>query len=349
MRAVTVTPGRPGSDRLVEIPEPEPSPGEALVEVVSVGVCGTDREIVSEGGGEAPAGEDLLVLGHESLGRVATGAGDLAAGELVVAIVRRPDPVPCLNCGQGQWDMCLNGRYTERGIKGRHGFLSDVYAELPEYLVRVPPALERAGALLEPASVVAKALEHVVRIQDRAAWAPASALVAGAGPIGLLAAAFLRSRDLTVTVYDLAQEGPKVDLSRALGCDYVAADERGPRRLDRVDVAVDATGHAPLALELVETLGPNGVACLLGVPANGGPAEVPAARLARGMVLENKVVFGAVNANRRHFAAAAEAMEGIARRWPGWLERVVTRRVPLDRYGAALAKEPGDVKVLIDL
>jgi threonine dehydrogenase-like Zn-dependent dehydrogenase len=123
MRAVVITPGQQDSDRLVEVPDPTPTPGEALVRVLSVGVDGTDDELVAGQYGQAPDGEDQLIIGHESLGRVAQPAGDLAEGQLVAAIVRRPDPVPCPNCANDEWDYCLNGQYTERGIKGHVEFL----------------------------------------------------------------------------------------------------------------------------------------------------------------------------------------------------------------------------------
>ncbi len=141
VKAVVIAPGKRHSDRLVELPDPVPAKGELLVEVLSVGVDGTDDELVAGEYGEAPAGEEQLVIGHESLGRVSEPAGGLAAGQLVAAIVRRPDPVPCLNCAHDEWDYCLNGRYTERGIKGRHGFLAEYYTERPEYVVAVPDEL----------------------------------------------------------------------------------------------------------------------------------------------------------------------------------------------------------------
>src|SRR5919204_584312 len=99
------------------------------------------------------------IVGHENLGRVIESPPDsgLSAGDLVVGIVRRPDPVPCAACAAGEWDMCRNGRYTERGIKGRDGYCSDRYRIEPKFAVKVDPGLGELGVLLEPASVVAKA------------------------------------------------------------------------------------------------------------------------------------------------------------------------------------------------
>src|SRR5579863_3903217 len=190
MKALTVIPLRAGSAELSDMDEPPESDGPVLVETLAVGICGTDLEILSGAYGWAPPGQERLVLGHESLGRVleAPAGGDLARGDLVVGIVRRPDPVPCSNCAVGEWDFCRNGQYTERGIKEHDGYLSEHYRIAPEFLVKVAPGLGDLGVLLEPTSVVAKAWEQVERIGGRAHWEPKTAVVTGAGPIGLLAA-----------------------------------------------------------------------------------------------------------------------------------------------------------------
>src|ERR671934_2554408 len=224
MRAITVRPGEAGSVRLEDVAEPPPEDGPVLVETLAVGVCGTDLEIVAGEYGWAPPGSERLILGHESLGRVleAPDGSGLEAGDLVVGIVRRPDPEPCPNCAVGEWDMCRNGRYTERGIKELHGYCSERYRIEPEFAVKVDPSLERVGVLLEPTSVVAKAWEHVERIGRRAAWEPRKALVTGAGPIGLLAALLAMERGLGKHLLDRVTDGPKPKLVRDLGATYHA-------------------------------------------------------------------------------------------------------------------------------
>ncbi len=134
MRALTVLPGVAGSGDVTELPEPDPSEGLVLVETLAIGVCGTDREILAGEYGEAPPGAERLVLGHESIGRVleAPDGVGVQPGDLVVGIVRRPDPVPCSNCAVGEWDMCRNGQYTEHGIKALHGFARQRYRADPQ-------------------------------------------------------------------------------------------------------------------------------------------------------------------------------------------------------------------------
>ncbi|HOW65477.1 MAG TPA: alcohol dehydrogenase catalytic domain-containing protein [Candidatus Paceibacterota bacterium] len=218
MKAITVEPTKAGSARFDDVPEPDIQNGSVLVEAVAVGVCGTDVEIADGKYGWPPPGQTRLVLGHESLGRVLDPgpASGLKRGDLVAGIVRRPDPVPCPNCAVGEWDMCCNGQYTERGIKQRHGFMSERWRIEPEYAVKVDPALGILGVLLEPMSVVTKAWEQVLAVGRRAFWEPKTVLVTGAGPIGLLGALLGRQLGLEVHVLARTQTGPKPELVRAL-------------------------------------------------------------------------------------------------------------------------------------
>ena len=212
MKAVTVQPGVAGSVRFEEVPEPDESTGSILVEAVAVGICGTDEEIASGAYGWAPPGRERLVLGHESLGRVldpGPNAGNLQKGDLIVGIVRRPDPVPCPNCAVGEWDMCRNGQYTERGIKQIDGFMSERWRIEPGFYTKMDPSLGLQAVLLEPTTVVAKAWELVSVMRARAFWVPHQVLITGAGPIGMLAAMIAVQHDLDVHVLDRVTEGAK--------------------------------------------------------------------------------------------------------------------------------------------
>ena len=344
MRALTVLPTQPHSARLDEMPEPPLADGELLIEAQAVGVCGTDVEIVRGEYGEAPPGAQRLILGHESLGRVLEAPSDseFASGDWVVGVVRRPDPVPCPNCAVGEWDMCRNGRYTERGIKGLHGFASDRYRLPPAFALKLDPRLGELGVLLEPTSVVAKAWEQVDRIGGRAHWEPRRALVTGAGPVGLLAALLGVQRGLEVHVLDRVADGPKPDLVRALGATYHSGSvgEAG----EKWDVVIECTGAGALVLEVIHRAAPDGVVCLAGVSSTGKRIPVDAGALNRELVLENNVVFGSVNANLRHYRQGAEA---LARANADWLRRIVTRRVPVDRWQEALERRPEDVKTVL--
>jgi len=286
------------------------------------------------------------VLGHESLGRVleAPATGDLGPGDLVVGIVRQPDPEPCLSCAAGEWDMCHNGRYTEHGIKQLHGFLRERYRIGPGHVVKLDPALKRTGVVLEPTSVVAKAWDHIERIAARTVWDSKIVLVVGAGPIGLLAALLAVQRGLEVHVLDRVTSGPKPALVADLGATYHTGTLA--EAVGRADVIVECTGVEELVLDAIAKAAPDGIVCLTGVSSAGRTITIDRGALNRELVLDNAVVFGTVNANRRHYQAAAAA---LAKADPGWLERLITRRVLLDRWPDALQRQPDDVKAVIEL
>ena len=345
MRAVTVEPGKPGSLRLEEIAESGPADGTLLARTLAVGICGTDRELISGEYGEAPAGSERLVLGHESLAAVleAPPGSGFAAGDLIVGIVRHPDPVPCLNCAAGEWDMCRNGLYTERGIKQAHGFAAERFRTRPGFAVRVDPRLGRCGVLLEPASIVAKAWEHVEHVGTRARWEPRRALITGAGPVGLMAALLAAQRGLEVHVLDRAQGGPKPELVRSLGATYHTGALRDLGFAP--DVIIECTGAAQVVLESLTLTMRGGIVCLTGISGGRHRVDLDINCLNRLLVLENDVVLGSVNANRRHYELAAAA---LAKADPAWLERVITRRVPVDRWREAYEKVPGDIKTVLE-
>jgi glucose 1-dehydrogenase len=348
MRALTVIPLQAGSAAVTDMPDPEPGPGELLVDGVALGVCGTDREIIDGDYGWAPEGEGRLILGHESLGRVrvAPDGSGFAAGDLVVGVVRRPDPLPCVACARGEFDFCRNGRYTERGIKEIHGYGSERWTVEAHYAVKLDPGLEPVGMLMEPTTIVAKAWDQIERIGRRAYFAPERALITGAGPIGLLAALLASQRGLEVHVLDRIETGPKPELVRDLGGSYHTSDVATVAKDAPPDIIVEATGVPELIFDAIEHSAAFGIVCLTGVSPRGRSLSVDAGGLNRDLVLENDVVFGSVNANLDHYALAASALSGADR---GWLERLISRRVPLEDFEQALEKHDDDVKVVLDL
>lgn len=346
MRAAMIVPGEPGLCRVEERPDPVPAAGELLVEGLYAGVCATDVEVVRDGYGLLPPGESAMVGFHESLGRVlsAPDGGGFTVGDLVVGVVRRPDPVPCGACAVDQWDFCLNGEYTERGIKGAHGYGATRWCVPERFAVRVDPVPAGIGVLAEPASVVAKAWEQVDLIGRRAYFNPRTALVTGAGPIGLLAALIGRQRGLDTHVVDLVTEGPKPDLVRDLGAVYHhrPVDELGIEP----DVVIECTGVPEVVVSVLgRRTARNAITVLAGITNATKGVTVPAA-LNNEIVLENDVIVGCVNASRRNYDQGAAALAAAD---PSWLARLITRQVPLTDFPDALRKTPDDIKVTIDL
>lgn len=346
MQALTVTPGEKDSLRLRGIPEPPGSQGQVLVEALAVGLCGTDTEIIAAEYGEAPPGQDYLVLGHENLGRVleAPEGSGLAEGNLVVGIVRRPDPEPCKACAAGEWDMCLNGKYTEHGIKGQDGFARERWRADPQAMVKLDAGMEDVGVLLEPTTIVAKAWDQIGRIGQRAYFDPHLAVVTGAGPVGLLAALLGVQQGLEVHVFDVVKDGPKPELVRNLGATYHS--EPLPDSGLKPDVMVECTGVISVVLDALRCRARDAITCLTGVSGTGKQTGVDVGALNRQEVLMNGVIFGSVNANRRHYAAGAKALAAAD---TAWLRRLITRRVPLGNFAEAFDHRPDDVKVVLDL
>ena len=344
MKAITVEPKKPGTARLEDVPEPEARDGSVLVEAIAVGVCGTDVEIVEGKYGWAPHGKTRLVLGHESLGRVVDPGptGGLKNGDLVVGIVRRPDPVPCPNCAVGEWDMCRNGQYTERGIKQIDGFMSERWRIEPEYAMRVESSLGLLGVLLEPTAVVTKAWEQIVVVGQRAFWEPRTVLVTGAGPIGLLAALLGKQRGLDVHVLDRSDSGPKPELVRSLGASYHTGTVAGIGF--EPDVIVECTGVGQVIADSIRSIAAGGIVCLTGVGTGGSTTGPATADVAAGAVLRNNVLIGSVNANKRHWYKAGEA---LARADRAWLAHLVTRRERPKDFARALQRTPEDIKVVV--
>jgi len=238
--------------------------------------------------------------------------------------------------------MCRNGLYTERGIKQRNGYGSEFFRVEPEFLVKIDPGLRNLGVLLEPASVVAKAWEQILRLGARsAAWKPRIVLVTGAGPVGLLAALMGAEQNLELHVLDHAQQGAKPDLAHALGATY-HSDGLGNLC---PDIVIECTGASSVVLDVLARTTPDGIVCLTGVSTGGTKLEFDIGQFNRTVVLGNHVVFGSVNANRRHYRAAAEALAKADKRW---LSRLITRQVPLTRWREAFERRDGDIKVVLD-
>jgi glucose 1-dehydrogenase len=343
MKAITVEPKKPGSVRYEEFPEPDLREGSILVEAIAAAVCGTDVEIAEGKYGWAPPGKTRLVLGHESLGRVIDPGPRslLKKGDLVAGLVRRPDPVPCPNCAVGESDMCRNGQYTERGIKEIHGFMSERWRIEPEYAIKVDPSMGVLGVLLEPTTVIIKALEQVLAVGQRAFWEPKTVLVTGAGPIGLLAAGVTSLGGYEVHVLDRVETGLKPDLVRTLGATYHSGSVLDLKF--EPDVIVECTGVGSVIADSVQKIGAGGVVCLTGVGA-GGVTSRAVGDMAAAAVLKNNVIVGSVNANKRHWYKANDRLARVDRKWLG---RLITRVEKPENFKQALERKPDDIKVVI--
>jgi threonine dehydrogenase-like Zn-dependent dehydrogenase len=354
MKAIVVTPRKANTLRTVDQETPTPSPRDILLEVHRVGVCGTDRDIISGFYGEAPQDCDYLVLGHESLSRVA-GIGKkvrgFEKGDLVVPTVRRNCPENCLNCRRGESDMCLTGHYKEHGIKGLHGFAREFAISDSDFVVKLPESLSDVGVLLEPLTIVEKGMTQAYKIQkSRMRWEPKKVLVLGAGPVGLLATALLRLKGLDVhTVATRAKESLKARLVQQTGASYINAKETPLKTLEnRYDLVFEITGNTSVALEAQRLVGVNGIVSFLGVYKQEQLTE-DAGKIFTDLVLDNRVYFGSVNANKTYFRQGVKDLGRMMKEWKGFLDSMITRRASYDSLDQAYSPEDEEeIKTIIE-
>ena len=311
--------------------------GEVLVRPLEVGVCGTDREISEGLFGIPPEDEPLLVLGHEALAVVERSGYGFTRGQLVTATVRRSCG-RCVACAEDSPDSCLTGDYSERGITRLHGYARELVAEDPTQLVAIPSSLGRLGVLAEPTSICERALRHARTIGGRQPWQLERALVLGAGAIGLLMTYLLRLADVEVWTASLEPENALVEES---GASYVSTQGNDLPELGKFDLVVEAAGDAQLMARTLGQLRRSGVACILGIDPSERAVEIDGRVLGVDLILENRVLFGSVNARREDWLTAVADLVRAQQRWPQALEQFVTLRVPLDRFREAFDHRGG--------
>lgn len=358
MKALALVPGTTAL-RLIDRPEPAvTTPDQVKVQTVQVGICGTDREEAAGGRADAPPGRQELVIGHEMIGRVVDAGAAVTSirpGDFVVFTVRRGCG-RCPACAAGRSDMCYTGDYAERGIKGLDGYQAEFVVDSEMYAVKVPAALAGVGVLTEPLSVAEKAIDEAARVQvarlpdagDATGWlAGKRVLVAGLGPIGLLAAIALRLRGADVVGLDVvAPESTRPRLLASFGGEYLDGravnPDAVPEHCGQIDMILEATGVAHLEFDLLSALGTDGIYVLTGIPGGDRPIDIDGPALMRRLVLQNQVMAGSVNASRAHFAAAVDDLQKATERWGDAISELITHRFPYDRFADAFSQHPAD-------
>jgi threonine dehydrogenase-like Zn-dependent dehydrogenase len=342
MQALVTRPGKAHSTHVAQVGEPN---GDGVrVRVLEIGVCGTDREISEGEFGVAAEADGELVLGHEMVGVVDRDGGGFSKGDLVSATVRRSCG-HCLACDEGAPDSCMTGDYVERGITRLDGFARELVVEDATQLIAIPRSLGRLGVLGEPTSICARGVRHAITIGARQPWLLQRALVTGGGAVGLLSTMLLRLQGVEVWIASLEA---KSEIADALGAHYVCTKDTKLADLGRFDLVVEAAGDAQLMADSLGLLGRGGLVCLLGIDGRGGKVELDSNVLGIDTVLENRVLFGSVNAHRDDWVTGVEALDQAKRQFPGALEQLVALRVPLDRFDEAFAFHGGKATLVLD-
>jgi threonine dehydrogenase-like Zn-dependent dehydrogenase len=365
MKAIAIVPGTAGS-RIVDRPEPGiTTSDEVKIKVKRVGICGTDREEVSGGRADAPEGQKELVIGHEMFGQVVeTGSSvtRVKVGDFAVFTVRRGCG-QCQPCRMGRSDMCQTGHYKERGIRGLDGYQTEFVLDKEQYIVSVPVELEAVGVLMEPLSIVEKGIEEALRLQavrsPEAAITPAwivgrRCLVAGLGPVGLLACMVLRLRGADVYGLDVVDStSARPRWLNVIGGHYldgrkVPADQVG-KKIGPMDLVVDASGIAALEFNLLDALALNGVYVITGIPGGDHPLQIEGAELVRQLVLDNQVMLGSVNAARGHFQMGADDLFQAHLRWGDHIAALITNRYAYSQFTASVSHHsPNAIKEVVE-
>lgn len=368
MKAIAVFPDL-RETKLIELQEPLiTQPDQAKLRILDVGICGTDKEISTFVYGTPPPGSNYLVIGHEALGEVievGAAVANLAPGDLVVPAVRRPCPhAGCHPCRAGHQDFCETCDYTERGIKGAHGYLTEFVVDEARYLYPVPRYLREIAVLVEPLTIAEKARYQLNKLmQCRPPWIDPSvsertqgrghtALVLGAGPVGLLGAMVLRISEFETFIYSRQQEPDlRIEVAKAIGATYLSSQTLPTSQLEArigpINLVYEAVGHSLLALEVLLALGPNGIYVLTGVPGRQTLIEADPAALFREMVLKNQVVLGTVNAGPHDFRAAIADLEAFHQRWPDAVHALMAERTPIEQAVARILERPVGIKSVI--
>jgi threonine dehydrogenase-like Zn-dependent dehydrogenase len=339
MKAIVVQPGEHDSIHMRDVPDPALRPDQVRVRVIRAGLCGTDGEINQGQFGKAPEGSSYLILGHENFGvveEVGKKVRGWKRGDFAVSTVRRPCGI-CRNCKHGDQDFCTSGQYTERGIVKRHGYMSQYYVEEPQYMIKIPPSVQKIGVLLEPLSIVEKGIDQAFRIQQRMQWKPKTAVILGAGPVGLLAAAVLAVRGLRTIVAGREPESDvRAQLAKQLHAEYISVEKTPLNELTKqmgpLDFIIEATGSSTVVFAAMQMLPPAGILCLLSVTGGYKTQPVPTDQINQDLVLRNNVVFGSVSAHARHFQLGAKDFVKIERHCPGALEKMITHRLPWEQH-----------------
>jgi glucose 1-dehydrogenase len=361
MKALAVFPAT-RETRLIDHPEPAIERStDVKLRILEAGICGTDREIASFEYGAPPADSPYLIIGHEALGEVVevgSEVADIVPGDLAVLTVRRPCPHErCVPCHRGRQDFCITGDFTERGIKGIHGYMTEFVVDDEQYVVKVPKGLRDVGVLIEPLTVAEKAAEQVRVLTQRLPGdlkndpSNLNAVVLGAGPIGLLGAMKLLRGGFKTWVYSRPSI-PNVGIVEAIGAQFISATEHPPEDLAKmvgnISLMYEATGVASVFFGALSVLGVNGIFVSTGVPAMGEPVAIDARRIMRNMVLDNHVICGTVNAGRASFEEAVDDLGWFMQTFPTALRDLITSRTPLDCARDAVLT-PGGIKSVITI
>jgi len=334
-----------------------PQHGEVLCGTMQLGVCGTDREVLSSKQPFVPEGANYLILGHECLGRieqVGDGVNDLQFGDLVVPVVRRAHTK-----SDRRVDLLPFGHYTERGIVFEHGFSSNYWLDRPEHLFKVNKEIESVAVFAEPLSIAEKAINEALAIQrgrlGESIWhdTPPRVLVSGMGPLGFAAVLACRCRRWPITMYGRDDKDSfRAQLAVSLGARYLSEKQSDldPRDVeaDGFDLILECTGSDEVMLRTANALASCGVMVWVGASRVPRPQSHNVSLMMRNGIIRNHVHLGTVNSAPRDFRQAIDHLEDVYRDQPTLLESLITDRVaPEESLWHYSHRKPQGIKTVL--
>jgi threonine dehydrogenase-like Zn-dependent dehydrogenase len=305
-----------------DVPAPSPVPGEAIIDVARVGLCGTDVEFftgemtyLKEGHSRYP-----MRLGHEWAGVVSAVGSDvdrLWIGRRVMGDTMLGDGV-CRRCQRGHQHVCA--KRQEVGVRGgRPGALAEQLAVPVTSLHALPDSVDdTVGALVEPGANSLRAAHAAdLHHDDRA-------LVLGPGTIGLLTAMF--AREMGAEVHLMGRSQLELDFARSLGFDNVWTQEDLPEL--PFDAVIDASNAAHLPARALDLVEPAGRVVYIGL------ASTPSLLDTRALVFKDVTAIGVLSGSPTLDATIESFAEGKVDPWP-----LVAATLSLEHAGAILAGE----------
>lgn len=339
MLAVAVRPGRRNSVHLRD-DVPKPSVKDiaggrgVLVKTLKVGVDATDREINDALYGNAPKGDNYLIIGHECFGvvqKVGSAVKHVKPGDYVTCTVRRNGSSKYDQIGRS--DITSQEEYYERGINLLHGYMTEFFVDDAEFIVKIPQRLKHLHVLAEPMSCAAKAVEQAFLAQQRLQiWEPKTAFVTGSGQIGLLATLALRNRRCEVfTLARSPKPNLKASIAEGLGATYVSTAKTSIKKLakkvGKPDLIIEATGSSQNAFDCMQVLAHNGALVWTSITGGKNKFKIDGSKINLEWVLGNKLLLGSVNANWRHFESGIADLALGEQTYPGVLQQILTHQV----------------------
>jgi threonine dehydrogenase-like Zn-dependent dehydrogenase len=216
---------------------------------------------------------------------------------------------------------------------------------------------------MEPLSIVEKAIDEVLRVQTvrdpQAAVTPdwlfgRRCLVAGLGPVGLLAAMVLQLRGGDVYGLDIVDAASvRPAWLTGIGCHYVdgrqVPADQVEKKIGAMDLILDATGIPALEFNVLDALALNGAYVLTGIPGGDRPLQIPGAAIVRQLVLDNQIMLGSVNAALGHFQTGASDLEQAHLRWGAHLDQLITERYSPAQFATSADRhEPDSIKQVVE-